>query len=49
MSVNNLLSSGVKMVYQLLDLPLLQSPFQGPVTDPTSHQWNLWKEEQRKE
>lgn len=40
MSVTNLLSQ-FKMVYQLLDLPLLQSPCQGPVTDPTSQQWNL--------
>lgn len=41
MSVNNLLSSQVKMVYQLLDLPLLQSPFQGPVTVPAPRQEDL--------
>lgn len=40
MSVTDLLSR-FKMVYQLLDLPLLQSPCQEPVTDPPLHQWNL--------
>lgn len=48
MSVNKLLSSQVEMVYQLLDLPLLQSPLQGLVTVPASHQENLREEEQRK-